>query len=511
MNRYIILLIYILMASGTIVAQDAYYYCEGRPIKLKKNEHKISIRTSTSEQIILPSTFTPIDTIAVGNAYVHTYECPTNAITSKTILASTPIVHRITPCYTNNTGLELTLTGYISVKLKTAEDFRLLEEDAKRYGLDIVYQYNTLPLWYLLVQQPNATDSPVDIANALYESNHYASASPDFAYNGFEISYDPEVHQQWGLYNSEYKGFDISVSNAWNYATGKGVNVAVIDQGIDYKNYDLSPNMSYKTYTPTKDSIYRPSKDCIENDTIKDDWNNLAISHGTQCAGIIAAVKSNGYGTAGVAPDSKIMNIRLHLQSSPAQAIEVIQDIKWASENGADIISCSWQSIEGDGIRNIIEEALTKGREGKGCIIIKSAGNNGKWITFPGTVEGVITVANMQQDGSLHETSSHGENLFITAPGTNIRAIDSNNGYATVTGTSYAAPHVAGVVALMLEIDPSLTYKEVREILAKTAKKVGNYEYDTTKEYGQWNEYYGYGLVDADSAVQMTLMKKNRN
>lgn len=60
----------------------------------------------------------------------------------------------------------------------------------------------------------------------------------------------------------------------------------------------------------------------------------------------------------------------------------------------------------------------------------------------------------------------------------------------------------------MLEIDPSLTYKEVREILAKTAKKIGDYEYDTDKEYGSWNEYYGYGLVDANSAVQMTLMRK---
>ncbi len=62
----------------------------------------------------------------------------------------------------------------------------------------------------------------------------------------------------------------------------------------------------------------------------------------------------------------------------------------------------------------------------------------------------------------------------------------------------------------MLEIDPSLTYKEVREILAKTAKKIGDYEYDTDKEYGSWNEYYDYGLVDANSAVQMTLARKEK-
>ena len=101
-------------------------------------------------------------------------------------------------------------------------------------------------------------------------------------------------------------------------------------------------------------------------------------------------------------------------------------------------------------------------------------------------------------------------NALVLLPrlGTGIRTTDSDGGYYTVTGTSYAAPHVAGVVALMLEIDSTLTYKEVREILAKTAKKIGGYEYDTNKEYGPWNEYYGYGLVDANNAVQMTLQRK---
>ncbi len=478
-------------------AQETFYYCGGRPVKLQKSEHKISIRASSSEQIVLPAVYIPADTIADGNVCIRTYKCPTNAVTPKTLSGSDAITRRITPCYTNSTGLELTPTGYISVKLKTTADIQLLEEDAKRYGLDIVYRYEHLPLWYLLVQQPDAEASPIDIANALYESNRYASASPDFAYNGFEISYDPEVHQQWGLYNSEYKGFDISVSNAWNYATGKGVNVAVVDQGVDHKHYDLATNMSYMVYTPAGDSI-------IAN------WKVIDIAHGTQCAGIIASARNNGVGTAGVAPDAKIAKILTHLNMAPAQSEEIMQGFSWATENAIDILSCSWQSVEDDKTKEAIQLALSKGRNGKGCIIIKSAGNNGRWITFPGTVEGVITVANMQQDGSLNKNSSHGENLFITAPGTDIRTTDANGGYCTVTGTSYAAPHVAGVVALMLEIDPSLTYKEVREILAKTAKKIGTYEYETDKEYGSWNEYYGYGLVNADSAVQMTLMRKEQ-
>ncbi len=493
--KLVLIFIIASFVNGVAMAQSTFYYSDGRPVKLLKSEHKISIRASASEQIALPSIYTPLDTIFTDNARIHTYECPTNNTTAKTMLASSVIARRITPCYTNSTGLELTLTGYISVKLKTAADFHLLEEEAKRYGLNIVYQYNILPLWYLLVQQPDATVSPIDIANALYESNRYASASPDFAYNGFEISYDPKVHQQWGLYNSEYKGFDISISNAWNYATGKGVNVAVVDQGVDHKHIDLSSNMSYMTFTPSGDSIIA-------------DWKDIDVSHGTQCAGIIGSIRNNGIGATGVAPDAKIAKILTHIDKAPTQSAEIMQDFSWAAENAIDILSCSWQSVEDDKIREAIQIALSKGRNGKGCIIVKSAGNNGRGITFPGTVEGVITVANMQQDGSLHKTSSHGESLFITAPGTNIRTTDCNGDFCTVTGTSYAAPHVAGIAALMLEIDPSLTYKEVREILAKTAKKIGDYEYDTDKEYGSWNEYYGYGLVDANSAVQMTLMKK---
>ncbi len=475
-------------------AQETFYYCGGCPVKLQKSEHKISIRASSSEQIVLPAVYIPADTIADGNVCIRTYKCPTNAVTPKTLSGSDAITRRITPCYTNSTGLELTPTGYISVKLKTTADIQLLEEDAKRYGLDIVYRYEHLPLWYLLVQQPDAEDSPIDIANALYESNRYASASPDFAYNGFEISYDPEVRQQWGLYNSEYKGFDISVSNAWNYATGKGVNVAVVDRGIDHKHVDISTNMGNCYYTMGVDD--------------EKDWFDDIFSHGTQCAGIIAAIRNNGIGTVGVSPDSKIIEIRAHIKYACAQNAEVSDGISWAAENGADIISCSWQCAEGKDIDEAIEKALKQGRNGKGCIIVKSAGNTGNEITCPGNITGVIAVANMQQDGTLHKESAHGENLFITAPGTNIRTINSNDRVCSVTGTSFAAPHVAGVAALILETDPSLTYNEVREILAKTAKKIGPYKYDTEKEYGSWNEYYGYGLVDADSAVQMTLQQK---
>lgn len=91
--------------------------------------------------------------------------------------------------------------------------------------------------------------------------------------------------------------------------------------------------------------------------------------------------------------------------------------------------------------------------------------------------------------------------MFITAPGTNILSTIPNNATAYKSGTSMAAPHVAGVAALILERNPKLSATKVREIMGKTAQKIGSYPYDTTKTYGTWNERYGYGLVDAYNAV----------
>jgi subtilisin family serine protease len=110
----------------------------------------------------------------------------------------------------------------------------------------------------------------------------------------------------------------------------------------------------------------------------------------------------------------------------------------------------------------------------------------------------------MTVNGTLHPTSAHGLNLFVTAPGTNILSTVPGNKVQKMSGTSMACPHVAGLVALILERNPSLTAKKVREIIAKNTKKVGNIPYSTNKTYGTWNEHYGYGLIDAYKAVLNT-------
>jgi subtilisin family serine protease len=230
-------------------------------------------------------------------------------------------------------------------------------------------------------------------------------------------------------------------------------------------------------------------------------------NHGTHCAGIAAAVRNNGIQIAGVAPDAKLMSISNDLILSTNLENNLANGINWAWKNGADIISCSWWCTKNELLEDAIDNAVSKGREGKGCVFVKSAGNYTTTrpsynITYPGGYsDDVIAVSNMQIDGSIHYDSCYGSSLFIAAPGTAILSTLPNDEIGYKTGTSMACPHVSGVAALILERNPALTAKKVREIMAKNAKKIGTLPYDTDKEYGTWNEHYGYGLIDAYQAV----------
>ncbi len=152
--------------------------------------------------------------------------------------------------------------------------------------------------------------------------------------------------------------------------------------------------------------------------------------------------------------------------------------INWSWKNGADVISCSWWCEPNDLIAEAIDNAVYKGREGKGCVFVKSAGNYTFAhptydISYPGDYsENVLAVSNMTIDGTLSSKSCYGPNLFVTAPGTDILSTIRNNRIDKMSGTSMACPHVAGLAALILERNPSLTAKKVREIIAKNTKKI---------------------------------------
>lgn len=504
MKRTLFYIFILSLACLDSMAQDAYYYYCGEKVPLKTVEGKVAVRTPLGLE-----TGAALNGLHVVHMQSDKHQqlavCEYDAgNTSTKNLVSSRLASNgssFMPCYTDGQGLEVWPTGYVSVKLKSADDAVLLQKAARENGLEVVEQDPFMPLWWLLQCSSNTAKSVIDVANRLQESGLFASASPDFACNGAEISYDPDVHKQWNLYNAQNEGFDINVSPAWNYATGKGVKIAIVDgDGVDIRHQDLVENadtaLSYDAVLDIKPNVVRGA-------------------HGTHCAGIAAAVRNNGKLVAGVAPDAKLMTVSMQFNGTI-----VASAINWAWRHGADIISCSWRTSYDSKIKEALDSAIVRGRNGKGCVIIKSAGNSSGPITWPGYYsENILAVAAVNRYGNVAKYSSYGENMFIAAPGDTILSTVPGDVVDEMQGTSMAAPHVAGVAALVLERNPNLTAKQVREVIARTARKVCTnikeytdekykigeaYRYDAVKEFGTWNKYTGYGLVDAYKAVLNT-------
>lgn len=488
MKKYILTIVVALGLTASISAQDSYYYCSGDKVLLTEHSTKVVAMAPKGNSFSLPLSNGLIltDTISDSNSLITVYELSSTVTPSRVkALVPTSTSVNLQSCYNTEDGTELIPDGYINVKLKTASDYSKLQAVASQYNCEIVEQNEFMPLWYSLRVPNTSSINPVEVANAIYETGNFESSYPSFSMDALEISYDPDVYKQWGLYNSKYDGYDINISKAWNYATGRGIKIAIVDEGIELTHQDLAANI----YPLSYDAVTNSSPSIVYGD------------HATHCAGIAAAVRNNGLQIAGVAPDAKLMSVSINFDSSNFMK-ETSNALMWAWKNGADVISCSWTCPRNDLIMEAIDSAVTKGREGKGCVLVKSAGNSSGSITFPGNYKpSVLAVANMTVDGSLFYSSCYGSNMFITAPGTNILSTIPNNATAYKSGTSMAAPHVAGVAALILERNPKLSATKVREIMGKTAQKIGSYPYDTTKTYGTWNERYGYGLVDAYNAV----------
>lgn len=316
---------------------------------------------------------------------------------------------------------------------------------------------------------------------------------------------DPLLPRQWGL-NA------IKADQCWSETLGSpDVRVAVIDSGVDLEHPDLKENLL-------------DGYDDVDGDTRPQPEPDAHNAHGTACAGIIAAVGRNGIGVIGVAPRCKVLPVRLarvvggYLYEKPgATARCILRSIRL----GAWVISNSYGGPAPDlTVRKAIEEAVRSGRDGKGCVVVASAGNNNSAVKFPAAYPDVIAVAATRQDGDrctpadwgLGQGSCFGPEVSVAAPGIDIWTTDIRGaaGYLPMPppalgggdytdsfgGTSAACPFVAGVAALMLSINPQLTARDVRDILESTADKTGSAGYNNGR-----NDYLGHGRINALKAV----------
>ena len=322
----------------------------------------------------------------------------------------------------------------------------------------------------------------------------------------FKLLYsnEPYYYQQWYLDHNVtfYNDNDID-ENAHIHAydslqryNGKGVTVAIIDDGLDIVHPEINGSIIATYDIETNSSDVSPS--------------SSSDHHGTAVTGIIAS-SINGKGIAGIANKSKIIFLKYKESMSDSETIELFNK---AVELGAEIINCSWGTYDvSDAVKETIQRLSREGRNGKGTVFVFAIGNDDKDVgNDESAIPEVIAVGATNRENLRTWYSNHGDQVDIVAPGgyeIGIATIDpvgpngaSDNNYLLATdsnafiGTSASAPIITGVIALMLQKNPDITRAEVEQLLRATADKIGTVEYQNGR-----NDYYGYGKVNVDRAL----------
>ncbi|MFB2978225.1 S8 family serine peptidase [Microseira sp. BLCC-F43] len=271
----------------------------------------------------------------------------------------------------------------------------------------------------------------------------------------------------------------VNAPEVWNRGyTGEGIVVAVIDSGVDYTHPDLDNNIWVNS-----DEIPGNGKDDDGNGYIDDirgwdfvnrDNDPMDIDgHGTHIAGIIAAEK-NDFGVTGVAFNAKIMPVRV-LNSSGGTIADIAAGIRYAVDNGADVINLSL----GGPFTSPEEAQAIQYAFDKGVVVVTAAGNDGGLQpVYPGrhSTDFGITVGAVDRNNVMPYYSNHAGTRpldYVVAPGVDVRSTFPGNRYEKGSGTSMAAPYVAGVAALVLSANPNLSPAQVETTLTATANSTG--------------------------------------
>ena len=375
-------------------------------------------------------------------------------------------------------------------------------------------------------QSPN----PLKVAAALTELSMVAHAYPDLDVpldQYFNPPRDGLLPHLWHLENDGRvqdvpnfplkAGADAKVRAAWRRLGNLGspdVTVAVIDNGFDLNHPDL------------RGKTVAPLNILANSNTLPTGARNG--DHATPCSSVAVAA-ANGSGLIGVAPLSRLMP--LHGLTYSKFLTERM--FSHCVRNGADVISCSWGTIDGryrpdsEHARSI-QKAATRGRGGKGCVIVFAAGNEGRdTINYYGAIPGVICVGASTSSDTHASYSNRGRGISVVAPSDGgwpilaaraswdqgntsgsaakryyVDGLDRGPFYKHFGGTSAATPLVAGICALVLSANPDLSSAQVKDILETTADKIGNrWEYNSRG----YSNKYGHGRVNAEKAVAEAL------
>lgn len=498
-----------------------YYWYDGNKIPLTKLPNKkfviFKANTESSFQNNLKT-----KGITLNSANIHIYKRPNikdnnsgvkrNAVddnykwttieaddANKLSINNSDIIYEA-PYYKTESGDELMLSNIFYVKLKSVNDINILQNLAIKHNVEILGETLYQPLWIVLSCTNNSSGNALDMSNLFYETGLFDKVDVNFTRKCqlFQNVNDPYFSQQWYLKSSD--NYDIKYLEARSITQGSGSTIAIIDQGVQLNHPDITNVIG--GYDP------------INHSTSQVVYGN----HGTSVAGMFGAATNNNIGIASVAPSANILSISYPFDGgNDYYETNISNAFYWAVFNGADVINCSWGiSPPSNMINDAISFAFTEGRLGKGCIVVFAVGNDGKnEIAYPAnSYSDIVAVGASDTEGKRWDItyvgsgsgSNYGTQLDVVAPGTRIVTTMSEGGYTDrffTNGTSFSAPLVSGLAALILSVNPELKQKEVVDIIEKSARKLPNYSFLTYsgRPNGTWNNEVGYGLIDAYAAL----------
>jgi thermitase len=275
---------------------------------------------------------------------------------------------------------------------------------------------------------------------------------------------DPSFPSQWHL-------AAISATRAWDITTGSSaIVIAILDSGVEASHPDLAGRL-------------------VPGWNFYDNTANTAdvFGHGTPVAGVAAATGNNGLGVVGVAMQSRIMPIRVSDSSGYAYYSTLASGLAWAADNGARVMNMSFAGIAAS---SAIRTAARYARS-HGAVVVAAAGNCGCFDATSETAE-IISVSATDPADALASWSSRGNYVDVAAPGAGILTTSRGGGYSSVSGTSFASPITAGVVALMMAANSALTPTQIDQLLKANTDDRGT---------AGWDPEFGFGRVNAYRAV----------
>ena len=396
----------------------------------------------------------------------------------------------------------------------------------KRFNLKVKSKLSFAVNAYFVEAKVGTGLAVFDIAEQILKEKSVEYCHPELVQ---ERRFKTPAHPlQWHLGKTKIKGQiidnHVNIEAAWKITKGKNITIAVIDDGVEINHPEFSGRIKHPFDATEGNEDPRPK---MEDD-----------SHGTPCAGLACAAGLKN-GASGTAPEANLMPIRLR---NGLGSVSEANAFAWAADHGADIISCSWGPADGDwwtsddplhvrtsilpdSTRLAMQYALSKGRDGLGCSILFAAGNGNEDVMNDGycSFKGVIAVAACNDSGKRSVYSDFGKTIWVSFPSNDfewnpfnhpapasegLRTTDRlgkpgyNEGDYTNSfgGTSGACPGMAGVVALILSANPTLSQKRVKQLIRRSCIRIDETggKYDAKKH----SIYYGYGRIDAGKAVE---------